>query len=148
MTARKGFTLIELLIVIAILGVLAAGVVAAINPTKRMNQANDSKVKNDVSQISTAMQAYFTTNGYYASDLADLETSEDLKKVPVPPTATGYGAAYTLSVSPAGCTTALKTCTNVAIGGTLKAPIVPANVTYCYKSSTGVSAELPACAAP
>jgi len=42
-SARKkflgGFTLIELLIVIAILGILAAAVLVAINPAKRTRQA-------------------------------------------------------------------------------------------------------------
>ena len=43
--ARKGFTLIELLIVIAVVGVLAVGVLTAINVTSQIGKANLSKAK-------------------------------------------------------------------------------------------------------
>lgn len=36
---RKGFTLVELLMAVAIIGVLAAIVIIAINPTKQLNEA-------------------------------------------------------------------------------------------------------------
>jgi prepilin-type N-terminal cleavage/methylation domain-containing protein len=145
-TLNKGFTLIELLVVIAVLGVLAAAVVVAINPVQKINQANDSKVKNDVSQIATAEQSYYTVNQYYASSVADLVAAGELTTSPLPPT--GYGASYTIAVSPSGCTTASKTCTNVSISGTLKAPSVVSNTLWCFKTSTGVSGEGTACAAP
>jgi len=41
----RGFTLIELLIVIAVLGVLAGGVIVAINPTAKINAANMAKAE-------------------------------------------------------------------------------------------------------
>jgi len=41
----KGFTLIELLIVIAVLGVLAGGVIVAINPLAKINAANMVKAE-------------------------------------------------------------------------------------------------------
>ncbi|MBI5465397.1 prepilin-type N-terminal cleavage/methylation domain-containing protein, partial [Candidatus Gottesmanbacteria bacterium] len=56
---KKGFTLIELLVVIAVLAVLAAGVIVAINPGKRIRQANDAKIKNDIGQLATGLQAYY-----------------------------------------------------------------------------------------
>jgi prepilin-type N-terminal cleavage/methylation domain-containing protein len=42
---ERGFTLIELLIVIAILGILAGGVVVAIDPLAKINSANLAKVE-------------------------------------------------------------------------------------------------------
>jgi len=42
---KRGFTLIELLIVIAVLGVLAGGVIVAINPTAKINAANMAKAE-------------------------------------------------------------------------------------------------------
>lgn len=62
---RKAFTLIELLIIIAILGILAAAVLVAINPGKRMGQARDAQRKTDLAQIRNALEAYSVTHGSY-----------------------------------------------------------------------------------
>lgn len=82
--SQQAFTLIELLVVIAVLGVLAAGVLTAINPIKRIQQANDVKIKNDVSQIAQAEQAYFTSSSIqsYALNVQALVDSKDLKTLP------------------------------------------------------------------
>jgi len=65
---KRGFTLIELLIVIAILGVLAAGVVTAINPAKRISEAKDAQVKMNLGQMKNAIEAYSVShNGTYPS---------------------------------------------------------------------------------
>ena len=42
---KRGFTLIELVIVIAILGIVASGIVIAVNPLGKLNSANLAKVK-------------------------------------------------------------------------------------------------------
>ena len=60
-----GFTLIELLIVIAILGVLAAGVLAAIDPVEQLARGRDSGRKSAVTQLGRAIQAYYTNNSAY-----------------------------------------------------------------------------------
>lgn len=62
---RKSFTLIELLIVIAILGILAAAVLVAINPLKRMGQTRDAQRKNDLGQLKNALEAYNAIYGSY-----------------------------------------------------------------------------------
>ena len=64
---RKSFTLIELLIVIAILGILAAAVLVAINPGKRMGQARDAQRKNDLGQLKNALETYNVVYGSYPS---------------------------------------------------------------------------------
>lgn len=56
-----GFTLVELLIVIALLGVLAAAVLAAINPLEQANRARDAKYKSDASQLLAAVDRYFVS---------------------------------------------------------------------------------------
>jgi general secretion pathway protein G len=61
--SQKGFTLIELLIVIAVIGILAAIVLATIDPIKRINQAKDARAKSDMGQIVSALQQYFTDSG-------------------------------------------------------------------------------------
>jgi type IV pilus assembly protein PilA len=71
-TLTQGFTLIELLVVIAIIGILAAVVLVAINPAQRIAEANDSKVKSNIGQVATALEACYTANaGTYASGICD-----------------------------------------------------------------------------
>lgn len=136
---NKGFTLIELLITIAILGILAAGVIATINPVKRLNQANDAKTKSDIGQIASALGSYYTEKGYYPSALSELVTNGDLKVLPAP-VAAGY-TSYAILVTPNGCTTLLGTCTDVSVSGVIKAPVTSGNDVWCFKTSTASAAE-------
>lgn len=64
-TIARGFTLVELLIVIALLGVIATIVIAAINPIEQANRATDAGMKADASQIVSAIQRYYTSHGQY-----------------------------------------------------------------------------------
>ena len=60
---KRGFTLIELLVVIAIIGLLSSVVLASLN-TARM-KSRDARRIADLSQIRTALELYYDTNGYY-----------------------------------------------------------------------------------
>lgn len=85
---QKGFTLIELLIVIAILGVLAAAVLVMINPIEQLARGRDSGRKSTIGQLTSAMQAYYTTqNGTYITVpsttwMTSLVTAGELKNEP------------------------------------------------------------------
>jgi prepilin-type N-terminal cleavage/methylation domain-containing protein len=59
-TAR-GFTLVELLIVIALIGVLAVAVLAAINPLEQLNRARDTGMESDASQLLAAIDRYYAS---------------------------------------------------------------------------------------
>ncbi len=59
---QAGFTLIELLVVIGILGVLAAALVATIDPFEQLNKAQDANVKNSSVEFLNANIRYFTTH--------------------------------------------------------------------------------------
>lgn len=61
----KAFTLVELLIVIAILGILAAAIMVAINPGKRTKQARDAQRKSDINAIANALIGYFVITGNF-----------------------------------------------------------------------------------
>lgn len=61
-SAEKGFTLIELLVVIGILGVLAAALVATIDPFEQLKKAQDANVKNTAVEFLTANVRYYTTH--------------------------------------------------------------------------------------
>lgn len=57
----SGFTLVELLIVMALMGVLAVAVLSAINPLEQINRARDTGYKNDIEQLISAIDRYYTT---------------------------------------------------------------------------------------
>lgn len=57
----QGFTMIELLIVIAVLGVLATAVLAAINPIEQIDRGRDTGSRSDAEQLLSAIDRYYTT---------------------------------------------------------------------------------------
>ncbi|HBA37096.1 MAG TPA: hypothetical protein DCY94_00095 [Firmicutes bacterium] len=92
MKNKKGFTLVEIIVVIAILVVIAG--IFSINMIRTMNKNKDEENKNVVTQITSAAEAYVSTNpeevsklyegyGYVDIPVGDLRNagllSEDLK---------------------------------------------------------------------
>lgn len=68
-TFRTGFTLIELLVSIGILGVLAAVVLVAINPTKQLAESRNGVRRQDSKTILSALQQYVIENGALPSGI-------------------------------------------------------------------------------
>lgn len=62
-TSSKGFTLIELLIVIAILGILAATVLVAMNPAQRVASGRNARVRADLAALGSEANIYSTDTG-------------------------------------------------------------------------------------
>ncbi len=60
--SSKGFTLIELLVTIGILGILAASLVATIDPFEQLRKADDANTKNTAVEFNDAALRYFTTH--------------------------------------------------------------------------------------
>lgn len=115
---NKGFTLIELLIVIAILGVLAAVILVAINPLEQFAKARDAGRKSVVGQLGHALAAYYTSQQKY------------------PPT-----TAQTWITTNLGTTTGTGDLKNIPDNPTYTPPAVPCTATggdveknYCYKA--------------
>lgn len=141
LTSSKSFTLVEVLIIIAIMGVLAAGVLAAVNPLKGINKSKDSKIKSDISQIAGAMQAYYTNTAisgasHYPAAIAELVESGELKTEPKVD-----GGSYSLTRKPDLCSTdGPLFCTDVFVYFPLNDPAEAGNV-WCWRSDVGTFVE-------
>lgn len=57
--------MIELLIVIAVLGILAVAVLAAINPIEQINRGRDTGSRSDAEQLLSAIDRYYAAQGNY-----------------------------------------------------------------------------------
>ena len=60
---QKGFTLIELLVVIGILGILAAALVATIDPFEQLNKGTDARTENTLVEFQNGLLRYYTLRG-------------------------------------------------------------------------------------
>lgn len=65
MKMKKGFTLIELLIVIALLGALAVGLLATIDPFEQLKKGRDTSQRNTTSEFYNALLRYYSIKGYF-----------------------------------------------------------------------------------
>lgn len=80
----KGFTLIELLIVIALIGALAVGLLAALDPVDQIRRANDVNRQNIAKEYAGAQQRYFVSNNAYAGgDILTSNAAVNLNTAPV-----------------------------------------------------------------
>lgn len=65
MKKTAGFTLIELLIVIALLGALAIGLLATIDPFEQLKKGRDSATRNTVTEFYNANLRFYGTKGEF-----------------------------------------------------------------------------------
>lgn len=101
----KGFTLVELLIVIAVIGVLAAVILAVINPLQQLARGRDAGRTSTIAQLGSALQRYATSNTDYpvvpasgnGTFMTDLVTANEIQATFTNP---DYGGTLT-----AGCET-------------------------------------------
>src|SRR6266487_1220592 len=89
-TRRNAFTLIELLVVISIIAILIGLLFPALRGVQE--QARRTQAKNDLAQIVTAINAYYTEYGKYPVDLpAGNTTDAYFLCATTPPGATSRG---------------------------------------------------------
>ncbi len=74
---KKGFTLIELLIVIALLGVLAVGLLATIDPFEQLKKGRDTSTRNMVEEFYNAALRYYAINNEFPWE-GEPQTAQDL----------------------------------------------------------------------
>lgn len=63
--SSKGFTLIELLVTIAVIGILAGGTIAAVDPLAQFKKARDAQILADMKMLDTALESYYNDYGAY-----------------------------------------------------------------------------------
>jgi len=66
----KGFTLIELLVVIGILGILAAALIATIDPFEQLKKGRDTTTRNTTLEYLNALTRYYATHAKFPWDNA------------------------------------------------------------------------------
>jgi len=69
--------MIELLIVIAVLGILAVAVLAAINPIEQINRSKDTGTRSDIEQLLSGIDRFYASKGYYPWQDAPDDGNED-----------------------------------------------------------------------
>lgn len=128
-----GFTMIELLIVIAILGLLAVAVLAALNPVEQINRGRDTGSKSDAEQLISAVDRYSAFVGYYP-----WQTKVDENTLVVPPTKiSAIGSLKDNAATPCNVLDKLSSGTGACEGNDeLKMSFVSRIVDQAYNSLT------------
>jgi len=142
---EKGFTLIELLIVIAIIAVLAAVVIVALNPAQRFADARDARRQSDLENVAAALKTSQVDNdGDYPATVAALTAGQFSI---IGTDATGCNAGCTAKTTQAACVDLAALVTGGYLG---TVPMDPSGGTaaktdyYLSRSSTG-TIEVGAC---
>jgi len=75
LSIKKGFTLLEVLLVIAIIGILAAIVIVALNPNKQLGDTRNAQRKSDVNTILNAVYQYDIDNSAMPGSIPTTSTA-------------------------------------------------------------------------
>lgn len=68
-----GFTLIELLVVVAIIAILSGTILVALNSARA--KAKDARIQEEMQQLKSQMELYYTSNGGYGITNGDCSTA-------------------------------------------------------------------------
>lgn len=95
----EGFTLVELIIVVAIIGILAAIAVPAMQDAP--NKAREAVIKADLYQMRSCIDQHLADKGVYPESLEALQDSGYIRRIPADPfTGESEGAWIEISAEP------------------------------------------------
>jgi len=72
MRKQSGFTLIEILVVVALIAILAAITIVALNPAKAFADARNTERKAEIAEIANGIGTYLTIPGKKVSDIGGI----------------------------------------------------------------------------
>ncbi|MBW7960431.1 prepilin-type N-terminal cleavage/methylation domain-containing protein [Patescibacteria group bacterium] len=135
----KGFTLIELLIVIALLGALAVGLLAALDPFEQLKKGTDTGVRNTVSEVHGAIIRFYGIKNYMPWCNSEGENCADISGGVTIDQDSAVGTAMISAI--VGTGELKKDFTQLAGPGTLKKIYVTgsnddATVSVCYEPTS------------
>jgi prepilin-type N-terminal cleavage/methylation domain-containing protein len=109
---QGGFTIVELLVVIVVISILVALTLPNLFGLQR--RARDDTRKNDLKNVKSALEEYYSDHNAYPAALTDL-SGFTVPNDPQAPTKT-----YTYAAAPAGCATAADDCTSYTLTADLE----------------------------
>jgi prepilin-type N-terminal cleavage/methylation domain-containing protein len=137
---KKGFTLIELLIVIALLGALAVGLLAALDPFEQLKKGTDTGTRNTAGEFQGAAIRFYAIKNYMPW-CSDADTCTD-------PSSAALSDLEDTAIADIVTTGELKSDFVELAGGQLNSIYVtgtndPPTVAVCYKPTSKSFASNP-----
>jgi len=99
MGSNRGFTLIEILVVIAVLAVLAGGLLVGLKPATQYKKSRDGRRKADLEQIRGALEMCYADTGSYPGSVYDSIVCSDQTYLDNTPKDPSTDANYSYSPS-------------------------------------------------
>lgn len=139
-----GFTLIELLVVIGILGILAAALVATIDPFEQLKKGQDANVQNTLAEYLSADVRYYTTH----NALPWVDTNNTVYQTSCA-TAAGFTSSLPTGATLASMGSATSSCLGALINdGELKSGFAGATSALTSILVSGTTNSVTACFQP
>lgn len=98
-STRKGFTLLEMLLVVGMLGIIAAIVISAINPSTQLESAQDSKRNIEKREVENAVIQYIIDGNSISTPPNGIGNATNICQSSITGSdCTGAGTGYDLSI--------------------------------------------------